>query len=379
MHLRAAAPILLVLASLLAACAGGDGGPTIVLYKQKDASVTRAEAPAPRPVRKPEQSEEGGYRVEQGDNLYLIARRFGVPIRNLIEANSLVPPYRLAAGQRLVIPSSTTHVVKQGETLYSIARIHQVGAREIVRLNHLGPPYTITPGQTLYLPARDEPAQAVQVAARPADPAPKAGTVPQNAKPPAGQITARELEPPPRAAEPAPPVQTNKPKAPAPAASLPSPPAQVAKKATGPRPPRRPASAQSAAIPKPPARSGTFLWPVRGRVISGFGPKAKGVHNDGINIAAPRGTPIKAAENGVVAYSGDELRGFGNLVLIRHADGYMTAYGHTADLLVKRGQTVRRGQTIAKVGTSGAVSSPQLHFEIRKKKRALDPQRYLGG
>ena len=94
--------------------------------------------------------------------------------------------------------------------------------------------------------------------------------------------------------------------------------------------------------------------------------------------AAPRGTPIKAAENGVVAYSGNELRGFGNLVLIRHADGYMTAYGHTAELLVKRGQTVRRGQTIARVGASGAVSSPQLHFEIRKKKRALDPRRYLG-
>jgi len=377
MRLNAAFVTLSLLVPLLAACAGGGGGPTIVLYGEAPSAQA---AEAPRPVRKPAQSEEGGYSVQEGDTLYPIARRFGVPIRSLIEANGLVPPYRLATGQPLVIPSSSTHVVKQGETLYGIARIHQVAAREIVRLNHLGPPYTIRPGQTLYLPAPSEPAKPVQIASRPA-----AATPQETKAPPATpKITAEPLAPPPRPA-----VATPAQQAPAkkPAAAPKTAPTQVAKaagpkqvaQASGPRPPRRPAALQTAAIPKPPARSGNFLWPVRGRVISSFGPKAKGLHNDGINIAAPRGTPVKAAENGVVAYSGDELRGFGNLVLIRHADGYMTAYGHTSDLLVKRGQTVRRGQTIAKVGTSGAVSSPQLHFEIRKKKRALDPQRYLGG
>ncbi|MCW8861524.1 MAG: M23 family metallopeptidase, partial [Rhodospirillales bacterium] len=119
-------------------------------------------------------------------------------------------------------------------------------------------------------------------------------------------------------------------------------------------------------------------WPVQGRVISGFGPKAKGLHNDGINIAAPRGTPVRAAEEGVVAYAGNELRGFGNLLLVRHADGWVTAYAHSEKLLVERGDKVSKGQVIARVGSSGTVSSPQLHFELRKGKQAVDPTRYLG-
>ncbi len=383
MRPKVAAPIFALLVSLLAGCAGSDGGPTVTLYRgpaptEETAAAVSKPAPAPRPSHEAVANGESNYSVRKGDNLYLIARRFGVPIRDLIEANALVPPYRLEPGQTLAIPQASTHVVARGETLYSIARKHQVARHEIVRLNNLGPPYTITPGQTLYLPARSEPARPLQLASRPATPAAQAKEPPANAAPdrtaapaPKG-ITAETLAPPRPPAKSA--VDTGRAE---PAAAKPQP-EQVAR-ATGPRPPKRPTALPRTAIPKPPARSGSFLWPVRGRVISSFGPKAKGLHNDGINIAAPRGTPIKAAENGVVAYSGAELRGFGNLVLIRHADGYMTAYGHTDTLLVTRGQTVRRGQTIAKVGTSGAVSSPQLHFEIRKKKQALDPQRYLGG
>jgi murein DD-endopeptidase MepM/ murein hydrolase activator NlpD len=123
----------------------------------------------------------------------------------------------------------------------------------------------------------------------------------------------------------------------------------------------------------------SFRWPVRGRVIAGFGPKPNGLQNDGINLAVPEGTPIKAAEDGVVAYAGNELKGYGNLVLLRHADGFVTAYANARDIVVKRGETVKRGQVIAHSGETGNVSSPQLHFEIRKGATPVDPAQYLNG
>jgi murein DD-endopeptidase MepM/ murein hydrolase activator NlpD len=130
--------------------------------------------------------------------------------------------------------------------------------------------------------------------------------------------------------------------------------------------------------PSTPAKtSGHFVWPVRGQIISGFGRRANGVHNDGINIAAEPGSAVKAAEAGVVVYAGNELAGYGNLLLIRHANGFVTAYAHNKKLLVDKGATVRQGQTIALVGSTGDVDRPQLHFEIRKGDRAVDPGHYL--
>ena len=111
----------------------------------------------------------------------------------------------------------------------------------------------------------------------------------------------------------------------------------------------------------------------------GYGAKTNGKSNDGINLAVPEGTPVKAAEDGVVAYSGNELKGYGNLVLVRHANGYVTAYAHASELLVKRGDTIKRGQVIAKSGQSGEVGSPQLHFEIRKGSSPVDPLQFLNG
>ena len=122
-----------------------------------------------------------------------------------------------------------------------------------------------------------------------------------------------------------------------------------------------------------------FRWPVRGRVISGFGPKPTGQQNDGINLAVPEGTPIKAADDGVVAYAGNELKGYGNLVLVRHSNGYVTAYAHASEILVKRGDSVRRGQVIAKSGQTGDVTSPQVHFEVRKGSTPVDPMQHLVG
>jgi murein DD-endopeptidase MepM/ murein hydrolase activator NlpD len=118
-----------------------------------------------------------------------------------------------------------------------------------------------------------------------------------------------------------------------------------------------------------------FRWPARGRVIQGF---ANG-GNDGINISVPEGTQVKAAESGVVAYAGSELKGYGNLVLIRHPNGFVSAYAHNGELSVKRGDQVSRGQTIAKSGQSGNVASPQLHFELRKGSTPVDPTGYLAG
>jgi murein DD-endopeptidase MepM/ murein hydrolase activator NlpD len=118
---------------------------------------------------------------------------------------------------------------------------------------------------------------------------------------------------------------------------------------------------------------------VQGRIIASFGAREGGLHNDGINIAARDGAAVRAAENGVVAYTGNQLQGFGNLVLIKHSDGWMSAYAHSSEVLVKRGDVVRRGQVIARVGRTGSVSAPQLHFELRKGERAVDPRRYLVG
>ncbi|MBV8447570.1 MAG: M23 family metallopeptidase [Hyphomicrobiales bacterium] len=118
-----------------------------------------------------------------------------------------------------------------------------------------------------------------------------------------------------------------------------------------------------------------FRWPARGRVISRFG----GDGNDGINISVPEGTSVRAAEDGTVAYVGDEIKGYGKLVLVRHSNGWVSAYANNGDLLVKKGDAVKRGQVLAKSGQTGNVASPQLHFELRKGKTPVDPQQYLAG
>ena len=154
--------------------------------------------------------------------------------------------------------------------------------------------------------------------------------------------------------------------------------ARAEPEATPPRPTLYALARQSnaEAVPLPPTRN-TFLWPLDGRVISGFGAKPGGKHNDGINIAVPVGSAVRASQGGVVAYAGNELRGYGNLVLIRHDGGWMTAYAHNDSLLVGKGDVVRRGQVISRSGRSGGVSRPQAHFEIRRDGEPQDPLRLL--
>jgi murein DD-endopeptidase MepM/ murein hydrolase activator NlpD len=133
---------------------------------------------------------------------------------------------------------------------------------------------------------------------------------------------------------------------------------------------------EMAAAPVSPAGL-NLRWPLKGKVISGFGNKPGGLKNEGINIAVPEGTSVRAADTGVVAYAGNELKGYGNLILIRHPGGYVTAYAHAKELFVKRGDKIERGAVIAKAGQTGSVSSPQLHFEVRKGATALDPMKFM--
>ncbi len=259
--------------------------------------------------------------VQAGENLYATARRHGVSVRALISANGLKPPFILRVGQRLKLPVPNTHVVAGGDTVYGISRRYGVDMASLMRANRLKPPYTIQVGQKLRLPG------GTQVAAR----------------------------------SPTKPTKNTKSK---------SPPLPKQKSA----PPKK---RRAVAKAIPPRSNGRFAWPVKGPILSSFGAKAGGLYNDGINISAKKGAPMKAAENGIVAYAGNELRGFGNLVLIRHRGGWMTAYAHADRILVKRGDTVKKGQMIGRAGSSGSVTRPQVHFEIRKGSQAVDPIKYL--
>ncbi|MDN3719274.1 M23 family metallopeptidase [Roseibium salinum] len=123
--------------------------------------------------------------------------------------------------------------------------------------------------------------------------------------------------------------------------------------------------------------TGQFRWPVQGRIISEFGAKPGGGKNEGVNLAVPEGTPVKAADDGTVIYSGNELKGYGNLILLRHSQGWVSAYAHNSELKVKRGDTVRRGDVVGLAGATGSVNQPQLHFELRQGNKPVDPLKYM--
>jgi murein DD-endopeptidase MepM/ murein hydrolase activator NlpD len=329
--IRKTLPILL--AVLVSACARNDYNPTI--FDGSNNSTDRKEQSQTRKIVPP-----GHILVKGGDTLYGIARRHGIPIRKLIEANGLRPPFVIYPGKTLKTPGARIHIAQAGETAYGVARRYGVDMGSLVRINNIRPPYRLRSGQRLRLP---DP--------RTSNVARTTGTgrTEQDQRKPAVRPVRGPSSFPNKTTasrQPAPQPVWNKP---------------------APRP-----------LKAPPRRSGRkFLWPVKGKIIVAFGPRKGGFHNDGLNIAARAGTPIKAAENGVVAYVGNQLQGFGNLVLIKHSGGWMTAYAHGSRVFVRRGSVVKRGQTIARVGRTGNVNKPQLHFELRRGDRAVDPRRYL--
>ena len=320
--------------------------------------------------------------VAPGDTLYAISRRYDVPSKVIIARNGIAPPYVLTAGQILVLDPTRAHTVVKGDTLSKLAAAYNVEMRLLASANDLTPPYVIRLGQQLWIPdpftiaAAPAGRAVVAVANEPPPPLPASDTprVPRSA------IITESLAPPPGTPALGSPAQVSgaAPEIPA-APSAPGGPAPLAAPAPQQEPePEVAIALPPGPIPEPPARvSSRFAWPLRGRIISGFGPAGQGLHNDGINIAAPAGTQVRAADNGVVAYAGNELKGFGNLLLIKHADGLTTAYAHSARLLVHRGDEVKQGQVIAVVGRTGNVDSAQLHFEVRKGTQAIDPMEYL--
>ena len=291
-------------------------------------------------------------------------------------------------------PPPTQIIVQRGQTLSGIAQTHHLPMHVVAEANHLSPPYRILVGQALIIPAGGEqaalgPSVAMATAPSPLGQAPIAApsrppeSAPQQPipldRPPPGSLAR-----PPAAAAPPDRLRRSRHRrrqSDTPAADSARYGAghgtSVAASRSGCTATANTRPAASAEPSAAPHGGGAFLWPVRGHVLENYGAGPDGTHNDGINIAAARGAPVQAADAGVVAYSGNELRGYGNLILIKHANGWISAYAHCDLILVKTGQKVARGQVIARVGSTGSVSAPQLHFELRRGKHPVDPREYL--
>ncbi len=351
--------------------------------------------------------------VRQGETIYNLSKRFGVPASEILKANGMQSATELSSGQKVVIPtyiysrragvsapdanskvaeanssrgtrnegpadkaplprpapaqavlpqtpkpkeqeagerlaasntavasserpSGNTYTVVAGDSLYAIARKTGVSAADLKAANGLSDGY-LQIGQTLKVPSGSDP--KVASASAKVDPVVTNGT---KGAPEKKETTPVNAYTPPKPSE------------------------EVIEKATA-----------TAAIAPDATGIGRMRWPVRGRIIDGYGRTAAGKVNDGIDIGVPEGTPVKAAENGVVIYAGDGLKEFGNTVLVRHEDGLVTVYGHAGELKVGRGDTVKRGQEIAVSGMSGSADRPKLHFEVRKDSAPVDPTGYL--
>ncbi len=332
--------------------------------------------------------------VERGDTLYSLAKKNNTTIAELAKINNLKEPYTLSVGQKLstrmaksaeqqivkpvekpvpnviseekvkeikqqkavktekkvikeeVKPNSTKRVevteitVAKGDTLYSLSRKYQIPVNDLAVMNKLSAPFSLSVGQKLKVP------KLAEVQTKPAVTVKKAV---DNKKITTSATTK---------AKPKPEKQPD---------------TKVKEKTKDTKTTTTKQSSQKIA-----ARSSSkFSWPVRGKILSGYGPKTGGLVNDGINISAALGTPVKAAENGVIAYAGNEVKGMGNLIIIQHSDGWMTVYAHLDSMDVRRGVRVNVGQQIGKIGKTGKVDKPQLHFEIRKGTKSYNPTNYL--
>ena len=314
----------------------------------------------------------GSITVRSGQTMYSLARANGLSVSQLASANNISYPYTLRVGQRLSVPGVSTpsspapsftpsthkpayraayapapkvrsynttnaHTVRPGETLFSLGRTYGMNPYSIAKYNGLSAPYGLNVGQNIKIPGKS----SAKVAQR----APKAAP-----------STSRYSK------------------------NLTTKPVRIVQDKTTDRIQPAPVQKITRSEPVPmttPVANSTFRWPVKGRVISSYGRKSNGLRNEGINISVPEGTSVRAADSGVVAYAGNELKGYGNLVLVRHKNGWVTAYAHNKDLFVKRGDIVKRGAIIAKAGQTGSVKSPQLHFEVRKGSTAVNPMKYL--
>jgi len=360
--------------------------------------------------------------------VYGIAYAEGVPTKKVISANNLKPPYTLYNGQRLIIPSPNQHIAGQGETLRSIAEDYGVDVDVLAREND---PNAFRQGERLSIPSRDtesmadafqRPIENIQTSSlaplasvkatpvpgaraslstgaesslpnelaaeiarekgeKPADLVPAGESGAESSKPMLmGNLTQRNAGAPTASTSSAPSpeedvVPTPK-KAKKQAEKKKEKAVEKKEKAKGKETTEKVnAKAKDSSVEEKEEKEQAevkqlpFIWPVQGEVIAKFKPGK----NDGIKIKVSEGTPVKAAAAGDVLYAGSELKGFGNLLLLKHAGGWVTAYANNSSLLVKKGDKVKQGQVIAKSGKTGDVKQPQLHFEVRKGKQPVDP------
>ncbi len=317
----------------------------------------QAAAPAPSTYAP---ASSGQITVQPGQTMYSLARANGLNVNQLASANNIRAPYSLAVGQRLNVPGASnpvspqptvaqvnapaprttvaaspratgSHVVRPGETLYSLGRTYSMRPHDIAAANGLSMTQGLNVGQRVNIPGGGSSSPIANSAPN---------RLPQQNLATKAPVTQQPMQQTAVMQQPEPVLQ------------------------------------QETQIEQVDNATG-FRWPVKGRVISQFGTKPNKTRNEGINIAVPEGTGVRAAEAGVVAYAGNELKGYGELVLVRHQNGWVTAYAHNKELLVKRGDAVRRGDVIAKAGKTGSVTSPQVHFEVRQGATAVDPLKYL--
>ena len=308
--------------------------------------------------------------VAKGDTLYSISKRYNVPLRDLITTNNLTPPYTLKIGQVIRIPGAKYHTVAKGDTLYNISKRYDVDMATLSNLNNLDAPYTLSLGQRLLLPGTLNSPDDVDYAY---DDTSSSLSYRESQEDETGTIWIM-------------PTQTAQKNVSKPKTSVKKS-YTTAKKSTATAAKKKTTYTKTAAkksskkatnkTTKVSVRKSKFLWPVQGKVISKFGSLGNGRNNDGINIQAAQGSTVRSADAGTVVYAGNELKGFGNLILVRHSGGWITAYAHNQKLLVKKGQKVKRGEKIATVGATGGVNKPQLHFEVRAGKKAVNPLQYL--
>lgn len=366
--------------------------------------------------------------VQKGDTVHSIARHYGLSVKEVAHHNRLQPPYIVRPGQQIAIPSpggsavpsrhsavpvqarsEASYTVRRGDTLYSIARAHGVSVRDLQSLNGLSDASQLSAGQNLRIrpdlgvknKTPSAPAQTVAQAEKPVVLTPSAQhSAPAQTTAVASKVTSTAAPAIRRADgtqmggptvdivslddDDAAPKVLN-----APTSTLPSS-ASVAgagaastqtvaqaKSAQTSSQPAAPQNTTPATTPIKTAALTGFIMPVQGRILSGYGPKSNGLHNDGLNIAVKEGTPVRAAQAGTVTYAGQELKGYGKLLLIKHDDGFVTAYAHNSRLLVRQGDKVRQGDVVAESGATGYVDSPQLHFEIRKGRKSVDPAQFF--
>lgn len=306
-------PVMLICAGL-AAC----GGPNLSLTRETPVPVVNAplrQAVVPIPP-------SGKVTVTSGDTVYILAARYQVSPDSIIRDNGLNAPYTIRVGQSLTISPPRVHVVRAGDTIFGISQRYAVSQYQLAQTNGLSDPFELFVGQRLILPSSLD--FSVLESA------------PSNA---ATAVAVQKAE------------------------------AKIAAQAATPT--EEPVTQKRFVAP---ASGGVFNWPLQGEVIAEFGPAARGVHNDGVNIAAAFGTPVNSTAVGTVAFVGRNVKSFGTLILVKHDGGIISAYAHLEDVTVSEGDIVTAGQQIGTVGQSGKADSPQLHFEIRKDRQPLDPR-----